>query len=109
MKFEDCIALAFDQMMSDYRNIILDMIYSNPEDKKKEDGSPFWSGTKRFPKVLDFAYTESMAMEYLYCCANMYAFVFGVEYVRDKSRFMEIAQSLNLQNSDYKPEFVDTK
>jgi len=109
VKFEDCITLAFDQMMFDYRHNILDMIYSNPMDKKKEDGSPFWSGTKRFPKVLDFAYTESMAMEYLYCCANMHAFVFGVEFVRDKSKFMEIAQSLNLQNSNYKPKFVDTK
>merc|ERR1719245_2323962 len=48
-------------------------------------------------------------MEYLYCASNMYAFVFGVEYVRDKSKFMEIAQSLKLENTDYKPKFVDTK
>jgi len=107
--FTDCINLAFDQMMQDYRNVTLDMIYSNPLDKKKVDGSPFWSGTKRFPKVLDFAYDNSMAMEYLYTSANMYAFVFGVEHVRDKSKFMELAQSCNLKNSDYKPKFVDTK
>jgi len=109
VSFADCITVAFEQMMLDYRNNILDMIFSNPEDKKKEDGSPFWSGTKRFPKVLDFAYDNSYAMEYLYCASNMYAFVFGIEYVRDKSKFMEIAQSLKLENTNYKPKFVDTK
>jgi len=109
VSFADCILLAFDQMMTDYRNIILDLIFSNPEDKKKEDGSPFWSGTKRFPRVLDFAYDNALAMEYLYCAANMYAFVFGVEHIRDKAQFMEAAQALNLANTSYKPKFIDTK
>merc|ERR1719361_2031239 len=76
---------------------------ANPADKKKEDGSPFWSGTKRFPNALDFAYENELAMEYLYCSANMYAFVYGVEYVRDRTEFMKLAQSLNLSNSEYTP------
>eukprot|EP00493_Phyllostaurus_siculus_P006560 UN06627 len=54
MKFEDCITLAFDQMMPDYRNIILDMIYSNPEDKKKKMEAHFGAEQSDFPKVLDF-------------------------------------------------------
>jgi len=107
--FKACITLAFDQMIKDYRNNILDLVYSNPEDKKKEDGSPFWSGTKRFPSALDFSYDNALAMEYLYCCSNMYAFVMGVEYVRDKVEFMKLAQELGLANPEYTPAFIDTK
>ena len=52
--FESCLMLAFDQMISDFRNNIIDLIHTNPKDKTKQDGSPFWSGTKRFPQVIFF-------------------------------------------------------
>lgn len=96
-------------MILDYRNTILDLTFSNPADKKKEDGSPFWSGTKRFPRALDFAYENELAMEYLYCSANMYAFVYGVDYVRDRTEFMKVAQSLNFTNPKYTPKFMETE
>lgn len=109
LSFADCVNLAFNQMVLDYRNNILDLTFSNPADKKKEDGSPFWSGTKRFPSALDFGYDNELAMEYLYCSANMYAFVYGVEYVRDRTEFMKVAQSLKLTNPDYTPKWMETE
>jgi len=109
LNFIDCIGLSFEQMVKDYRNNILDLKFSNPRDKKKEDGSEFWSGTKRFPTELDFSYTDELAMNYLYCSSNLYAFVFGLDYVRDKAEFAKICQSMGLKNTNYDPKFVETK
>jgi hypothetical protein len=60
-------------------------------------------------EALDFGYDNELSMEYLYCSANLYAHVFGIEYVRDKEEFMEICKAKNFQNPEYVPKFVDNE
>eukprot|EP00494_Astrolonche_serrata_P024546 UN24805 len=107
--FEKCVQFAFDQMVLAFRNNIKDLIHSYPEDKKTEGGKPFWSKTKRFPEVLDFSFDNKMAMDYLYNGANLYAFVFGLDYVRDRTKFADICKKMGLKNPEYSPKEMEAE
>ena len=44
-------------------------------------GTPFWSGPKRPPAVLQFASDDALHMEYIRAAANMRAFNYGLKVV----------------------------
>jgi ubiquitin-activating enzyme E1 len=90
--FGTCIRLAFTEFNTQYRNRIKDLQAQFPADSTKKDKdtgvvSPFWSGAKRFPRAVDFSLNDELNFQYLYCASNLYAFVFGLEPVRDHAAF----------------------
>ena len=86
--FATCIRLAFDQMTAVFRNKILEVINAG-DVAEREEGKPYWTGTKRRPHPVDFAVDDAnkLPLEYLYAAANMYAFVFAVPFLRDRAAF----------------------
>ncbi len=83
--FDGCIRLAFERLMADFRDDILNVI--DDGDAAEKTGKPFWTGTKRRPNPVDFSPNDVLSMEYLYAASNLYAHVFGVEQLRDRVEF----------------------
>jgi ubiquitin-activating enzyme E1 len=86
ISFATCIQLAFSQLVEVFRNKILDVRHGGDQEEQKE-GTPYWTGTKRRPNPVEFSTDDALCMEYLYATANMYAFTFEVEQIRDRADF----------------------
>lgn len=84
--FDDCVYNALLMWHKDYRDQILDILNSFPENHTTEEGVKYWSGTKKCPKVLNFDVSDKLHFDYVYFVANLYADVYNVHrcYSRDK-------------------------
>jgi ubiquitin-activating enzyme E1 len=101
--FNACLRVAFERMITDYRTSILNLCHSADE-MEKSSGEKFWTGTKRRPRAIDWTTEPSPElMEYLYCTANMYASVWGVENVRDRAEFESFVKQANLTQPAWTP------
>ena len=96
MDFSGCVKAAFSRMMEDFRTSVLNLCYS-ADAMEKSSGTRFWTGTKRRPRPVDWTQPMPELMEYLYCTANMYAVVWGLEPVRDRESFEIIVKDLDLK------------
>jgi len=107
--FTVCVEMAFGQMQKDFRSEILDLVY-NCDKLEESSGKPFWTGTKRRPRAADWNNEEMKAalMEYLYSAANLYAFVWGVPYVRNRQQFEATVQAIRLTQPEWKPPSGDS-
>jgi len=104
--FNACLRVAFDRMIADYRTSILNLCYSADE-MERSSGEKFWTGTKRRPRPIDWTDPTLELMEYLYCTANMYAAVWGVENVRDRVKFEALVEEVNLIQPEWTPSSED--
>ena len=52
VSMKDCVMLAWQVMHSQFRDRIASLIQSFPKDAKKKNGELFWSGHRKFPKVV---------------------------------------------------------
>ena len=100
--FNACVRVAFERMIADYRTSVLNLLHSADE-MEKSSGKKFWTGTKRRPRPIDWTDPSPELMEYLYCTANMYASVWGVENVRDRVKFEAIVKDENLVQPEWTP------
>lgn len=96
--FATCIQVAFEQMEAVFRTRILEVIQAG-DVAEKESGKPYWTGTKRKPRAVEFSAEDALPMEYLYTTANMYAFVFGVDHVRNRDAFEKQVRDMDLKSA----------
>lgn len=111
--FASCVRLAAEEFWTQYHIRIKDLIYCYPEDARNfrtlEDGSKldtgaFWGGKKRFPQVSVLNYgDDAMVMDYLYSAANLFAFMFGIEHVRDRDAFAKLLSECDLKMDAWQP------
>eukprot|EP00797_Seminavis_robusta_P034812 Sro846_g210150.2 (475) ;mRNA; f:20372-21796 len=95
-----CIRVAFHRLVEDFRNSVLNLCHS-ADVMEKSSGKQFWTGTKRRPRPIDWTQPVPELMEYLYCTANMYAVVWGLDPVRDRATFEKIVTDLKLEQPDW--------
>ena len=100
--FKGCVRIAFNRMMKDFRTSILDLCHSADE-MEKSSGNPFWTGTKRRPRAIDWNDPMPLLMEYLYSTANLYALVWKIEVVRDLDHFQAIVDEMKFEQPIWVP------
>jgi len=84
------------------------LIHAFPADSVKEDESgvkvPFWSGSKRFPRAVEYNIDDEHQFNFLYNCANLYAVTFKVPIVRDQAEFKKQLLAANLKAPEWQPD-----
>lgn len=106
--FEGCIQLAFEQFVRQYDFRIRDLTAQFPADARnidKDTGADmgaFWSGHKRFPQNAAFDINNDAHLDYLLSASNLFAFSFGLDFVRDKAQFKSMVQGLTLTPPSWK-------
>jgi len=80
--FQACVDSAVQLFLEQCYAPIHDLARSFPEDSKKPDGSPFWTGTKRFPSIkpLDVR-GEKLHREFIYHAACLFANICGIKEI----------------------------
>eukprot|EP00931_Biecheleriopsis_adriatica_P073771 TRINITY_DN47999_c0_g1_i1.p1 TRINITY_DN47999_c0_g1~~TRINITY_DN47999_c0_g1_i1.p1 ORF type:complete len:1238 (+),score=360.71 TRINITY_DN47999_c0_g1_i1:64-3777(+) len=102
--FDVCVRAAFNHYCKDFITSIRDLVY-NCDQIEKSTGKPFWTGTKRRPieAKWDAANPPPEALEYLYATANCYAFMWKLNFVRNRGEFQKRVVQLNLEVPEWKP------
>lgn len=105
--FTDCIRWALDVWLTQFRNQIIQLIASHPEDQKTTEGQAFWSGTKRFPTPHAFDSANDLHLDFIIAAANLWAKIFNVT----PNRFTNRKVIAHIANEELKhfPEFIPNK
>ena len=105
------ISLAFNFFCSQFRNRIFKIIQTRPKDYINKTGKKFWSGHKRFPRVVNWNGSkeeQQLSAAYIFSCANLYAYALRVKQIFDFSTFNELIMSLKLSTEEWNPSMSDT-
>ncbi|KAH9257809.1 hypothetical protein BASA81_003827 [Batrachochytrium salamandrivorans] len=76
--FNDCLVWARFQFEDQFSNQLKQLLFNFPPDMLTSTGQPFWSGTKREPKPLEFNPKDELHVEFCYSAAKLRAFNFGL-------------------------------
>ncbi|XP_039626934.1 ubiquitin-like modifier-activating enzyme 1 isoform X2 [Polypterus senegalus] len=89
----DCVSWARNQWERLYNNNIMQLLHNFPEKSVSSSGKPFWSGTKRCPRTLNFDPDNATHMNFIVAAANLFANTYGIKGTRNHQ---EIAETLKI-------------
>ena len=92
--FEDCVHIGYTNWHNQYRDQIRLLLKQYPADHKTAEGVDFWSGSKKCPSAFEFDLNNSNHVNYVHSFANLWAEVYHLPQVRDKSTTMNIIEGL---------------
>jgi len=73
------------------------LIFNLPKDARNKDGSQFWGGLKRFPTPIKFDPNDEQHQLFLEATAELYAFLYNLEPINNKSLILKDAQEVQLE------------
>ena len=97
--FAACVKIAFDQLQAGFFDAVMKI--QNAGDAQEEKGKPTWTGTKRRPQPVQFSPEDAKSMEFLYATSNLYAFTFGIDYMKDRQEFDSLVRSLQFAQPEW--------
>merc|ERR1719500_2388034 len=92
--FNDCVAWARLTWQELFHNQIAQLLHNFPPDQVTSTGSPFWSGPKKCPKVLDFDPEDHMHFDFVESAANLKAEIYGIEKNKDRDQIKAILKQV---------------
>ncbi|CAB3372660.1 Hypothetical predicted protein [Cloeon dipterum] len=92
--FQECVVWARNHWQEQYNNQIRQLLHNFPPHLKTSSGQDFWSGPKRQPTALEFDVANDLHLDYVLAAANLYAEVYGIEKVLDRSKVAEMASAV---------------
>lgn len=105
---EDCIQFAVNYWHLNYRDNIKDLLVQFPSDAKTSSDEPFWSGSKKCPKPLEFNLDNELHNTFIINTALLWAQIFNLQVTNlqvtnDENKIQEIFKNIKL------PEYTFTK
>jgi len=79
MCFALCVEESYETFFRLFRDPILSLVKTYPENAVDREGEPFWSGTKRFPKPLDFDPNDEIHMNFIISSSIILAVNYGLQ------------------------------
>lgn len=79
VSFAMCVELARIKFEDLFSSTIKQLLYNFPVDSLTSTGTPFWSGPKRAPDIMNFDASNSLHLDFVMYGANLNAFNFGIE------------------------------
>merc|ERR1711936_487212 len=92
--FDDCVAWARLTWQELFHNQIAQLLHNFPPDQVTSTGSPFWSGPKKCPKVLNFDPEDQMHFDFVEAAANLRAGVYGIKGTKDVDQIKGILKQV---------------
>ncbi|XP_038180052.1 ubiquitin-like modifier-activating enzyme 7 isoform X5 [Arvicola amphibius] len=92
--WQDCVVWALGHWQLCFHDGIVELLRLFPSDKVLEDGTLFWSGSKRYPQPLQFDPNHDMHFLYVLAAANLYAQMHGITGSQDQPSFRKLLKQL---------------
>jgi ubiquitin-activating enzyme E1 len=77
--YKDCVLFAHKQWHEYFSDTIANLVHKFPADFKNDDGTPFWSGTKKCPVPIVFDPENMTHVGFVNTFAKLWSKVFNVE------------------------------
>ncbi|XP_051060609.1 ubiquitin-like modifier-activating enzyme 7 isoform X2 [Phodopus roborovskii] len=97
--WQDCVVWALGHWQLCFHDGIVELLRHFPANKVLEDGTLFWSGSKRCPQPLQFDPNQDMHFLYVLAAANLYAQMHGLPGSRDLAALRELLRLLEEPDS----------
>lgn len=97
--FKFCINLGFLEWHKLFRDNINQLIKKYPKDHIDEDGNPFWSGNRVFPKLVNFDTENKFDLEFVISFSNIWADMLGIANrykVTEIQKYIEFLKGLRI-------------
>jgi len=102
--FADCVAWARLKFDEKFSRSIKQLLHSFPSGMLTSTGTPFWSGTKREPKPLEFDSNDPLHMGFIVSAANLRAAIYGIQGSDDEGAIKKALESVNVP--EFKPKNI---
>mmetsp|Transcript_10660 Transcript_10660/g.20981 ORF Transcript_10660/g.20981 Transcript_10660/m.20981 type:complete len:1144 (+) Transcript_10660:286-3717(+) len=79
MCYATCVKESFLLFHTLFRDPIISLIRTYPEDATDRKGNPFWSGTKRFPQVINFDAENETHLSFVISASIIFAVNYGLQ------------------------------
>lgn len=106
---ETCIGLARDYFQETFHNMIAELLFNCPPDLVTESGQKFWSGLKRLPQILDFDVEDETHFNFVFSCANLFAYIFKLPYFENKNEFAKKVSDIKYEKFFPKKKVIKEK
>lgn len=100
---KECFEKALEDWFRHYRDDVKNTQLLFPKDKRNDDGTLFWKGTKTYPELEEFNLENETHFNYVFSMGNLLADLFGFERINNKDKVMEIIKSKLKQIPDFVP------
>jgi len=100
---KDCIRFAYMIWHKYYHDQIKELVEKFPKELLTNDNLPFWSGTKKFPTVLEME-ANKLNVQFIVSVANLWSDIFSMEHVNSvqvKSYIANPRKKNPNKNSDF--------
>eukprot|EP00461_Guttulinopsis_vulgaris_P000151 UN00151 len=88
--FEQCLLWARKRFDQEFNHKIKQLLHQLPIDAITTEGTPFWSGTKRPPRALEFDMNDPLHYDFVYNAAMLFAFNYNITGFSDAERIREV-------------------
>jgi ubiquitin-activating enzyme E1 len=105
--FDKVIEYAVMQYTENYNYRISQLLYNFPEDYKNQDGSMFWSGSKRVPHPIPYDANEPLCLMFVKEYAIILARALSIEAKTDDDYIKEVSSKVII--APFKPKNVNIK
>lgn len=98
--FDECVVwarLKFEELFS---NQIKQLLFNFPEDMKTSSGTPFWGGSKRPPKPIQFSTKDPLHMSFIKAAAILHAQNYGLKVPSENYDYTTVLNNVQV------PKFV---
>lgn len=82
--FDSCVRFAREKFQEHFHTTIAQLLYTFPPDYKDEHGTPFWTGPKRAPVIIDFDPNDKLHALYIQACAIVIASVLKIQIPKEQ-------------------------
>lgn len=97
--WQDCVVWALGHWQLCFHDNIVELLRKFPSDKVLEDGTLFWSGSKKCPHPLQFDPNQDMHFLYVLAAANLYARMHGLPGSQSQTALRELLTLLQEPDS----------
>ena len=101
--WKDCLKLARHKFEKYFPNKAKDLLHNYPLDHLMSDGSLFWKSPKRPPHAIIFNVNDKMHLDFVKCCARLYAELFNVSYSDDNLDIVEFLRQNEQSVTQWSP------
>jgi ubiquitin-activating enzyme E1 len=76
--YDECIAFGYNTYHETFKHQIMQLQHKYPKNAVNSDGEPFWIGTKKYPKLVNFDENNENHINFVFSFANLWAHVHGL-------------------------------
>lgn len=97
--FKFCINLGFLEWHKLFRDNINQLIKKYPRNHIDEDGNPFWTGNKPFPKSFSFNHENDLDLDFVISFSNIWADMLGIKNrykTTERQKYIDFLKGLKI-------------